>query len=288
MAVLALSNPVVQSYIVYSAILALKLISVSAMTTIARMTRGSFGNPEDAKAFRGKVKFDDPVVERIRRAHLNDLENIPAFWVLAALYLTTEPVAAWATLLFRVYTLCRIIYTIVYALIPLPQPTRSIAYGVPSIIKWYMGYQVALYYISAFSYIVYSAILALKLLSVSAMTAIARMTRGIYANPEDAKTLKGKVKFDDPVVERIRRAHLNDLENIPAFWVLAALYLTTGPVAAWATLLFRVYTVSRIIHTIVYALIPLPQPARGIAYGIPYIIKWYMGIQVALYYISAV
>ncbi|KPJ13602.1 Microsomal glutathione S-transferase 1 [Papilio machaon] len=137
------------------------------------------------------------------------------------------------------------------------------------------------------SYIVYSAILALKLISVSTMTAIARMTRGVFANPEDAKTLKGKVKYDDPVVERIRRAHLNDLENIPAFWVLGALYLTTGPVAAWATLLFRVYAVSRIVHTIVYALIPLPQPARGIAFGVPYLIKWYMGFQVILYYISA-
>ncbi|XP_045542571.1 microsomal glutathione S-transferase 1-like [Papilio machaon] len=149
MAVLALSNPVVQSYIVYSAILALKLISVSTMTAIARMTRGVFANPEDAKPLKGKVKYDDPVVERFRRAHLNDLENIPAFWVLGALYLTTGPVAAWAMLLFRVYAVSRIVHTIVYALIPLPQPARSIAFLVPCLIKWYMGFQVALYYISA-------------------------------------------------------------------------------------------------------------------------------------------
>ncbi|XP_068628294.1 microsomal glutathione S-transferase 1-like [Battus philenor] len=138
------------------------------------------------------------------------------------------------------------------------------------------------------SFFVYSAILALKVLCVGALTGINRMIRGVYANPEDAKSLKGKVKLDDPVVERLRRAHLNDLENIPAFWVLGALYLTTGPVAAWATLLFRVYTVSRIIHTIVYAVIPMPQPTRAIAYAIPFFIKWYLGIQVVLYYITAV
>ncbi|CAH2099875.1 unnamed protein product [Euphydryas editha] len=136
------------------------------------------------------------------------------------------------------------------------------------------------------SYILYSAILALKLLSVSTLTTLVRISKGVFANPEDAK-LGGKVKLDDPAVERTRRAHRNDLENIPAFWILGALYVTTGPAAAWATLLFRVYTVSRIIHTIVYAVIPFPQPARGIAYGIPYLIKWYMGVQVILYYITA-
>lgn len=114
------------------------------------------------------------------------------------------------------------------------------------------------------------------------------MGKGSFSNPEDAKLFRGKVKFDDATIERVRRAHLNDLENIPAFWLLGALYLTTGPMTAVATNLFRVYTVFRIIHTIVYAVIPLPQPSRAIAYAVPYIIKWYMGIQVILYYITAV
>nr|AIH07603.1 microsomal glutathione S-transferase 1-1 [Spodoptera litura] len=138
------------------------------------------------------------------------------------------------------------------------------------------------------SYIVYSAILAIKLLSLAPMTGVTRVIRGVFANPEDAKSVKGgKVKYDDPVVERIRRAHLNDLENIPAFWVLGALYVTTGPVAAWATLLFRVYTLGRILHTIVYAVVPLPQPARAIAFTVPMFVSFYMGLQVVLYYITA-
>ncbi|XP_046968673.1 uncharacterized protein LOC124536223 [Vanessa cardui] len=287
MSVIPISNPVVQSYILYSAILALKLISVSALTALTRMTRGIYANPEDAKALRGKVKFDDPAVERTRRAHLNDLENIPAFWILGALYVTTSPVAAWATLLFRVYTVSRIIHTIVYAVVPLPQPARAIAYIVPSVIMWYMGVQVVLYYISALSYIVYSGILALKVLAMGVLTARQRYRKKVFANEEDAKKTKGIVKFDDPDVERVRRAHLNDLENIPVFWVLGALYLTTGPSSALATLLFRVYTAGRVLHTIVYAVKPLPQPARGIAYGIPYLIKWYMGFKVISHYLTA-
>ncbi|KAG6458651.1 hypothetical protein O3G_MSEX010977 [Manduca sexta] len=137
------------------------------------------------------------------------------------------------------------------------------------------------------SYILYSGILGLKLLSVTVLTTRVRMAKKVFANEEDAKKTKGKVKYDDPDVERVRRAHLNDLENIPAFWVLGALYLTTSPAAAWATLLFRVYTVGRVLHTIVYAVKPLPQPARGIAFGIPYLITLYMGVKVVMHYISA-
>ncbi|CAK1548527.1 unnamed protein product [Leptosia nina] len=149
MIALSISNPVVQAFIVHSAILGIKVLAMSGLTAIARMTKKVFSNPEDAKFLKGKVKFDDPTVERVRRAHLNDLENIPVFWVLGALYLTTNPAAAWAILLFRVYTVCRIVHTLVYAVVPLPQPTRAIAFLVPVVIKYYMGIQVVLYYITA-------------------------------------------------------------------------------------------------------------------------------------------
>lgn len=138
------------------------------------------------------------------------------------------------------------------------------------------------------SFAVYSGVLALKVLGVSILTSRARYAKKVFANPEDAKhNPNAKIKFDDPDVERVRRAHLNDLENIPAFWVLGALYLTTSPEAAFATTLFRVYTAGRILHTIVYAVKPLPQPARGIAFGIPFMICIYMGIKVVSHYASA-
>nr|XP_034841145.1 microsomal glutathione S-transferase 1-like [Maniola hyperantus] len=137
------------------------------------------------------------------------------------------------------------------------------------------------------SYIIYSSVLALKVLGMSVLTGMVRHKKKVFANEEDAKATKGVVKFNDPDVERTRRAHLNDLENIPAFWVLGALYLTTGPATELATLLFRVFTAGRILHTIVYAVKPLPQPARAIAFGIPYFINWYMGLKIVSHYISA-
>ncbi|MBH0219546.1 hypothetical protein GH793_15245 [Listeria monocytogenes] len=137
------------------------------------------------------------------------------------------------------------------------------------------------------SYLLYSAILALKVLAVAFLTGKARANKNVYANPEDARARKGVVKYDDPDVERVRRAHLNDLENIPVFWVLGALYLTTAPSAWLATTLFRVYTAGRVMHTLVYAVKPLPQPARGIAFGIPLMITFYMGVKVILHYSSA-
>ncbi|CAH0600476.1 unnamed protein product [Chrysodeixis includens] len=137
------------------------------------------------------------------------------------------------------------------------------------------------------SYIVYSAVLGMKMFAVTFLTTKVRVSKKVFANEEDAKSAKGKVKFDDQDVERVRRAHLNDLENIPAFWVLGALYLTTGPSAFLATTLFRLFAAGRIIHTIVYAVTPLPQPARGLAFGVPMFINIYMGFKVIQTYASA-
>ncbi|XP_050358607.1 microsomal glutathione S-transferase 1-like [Nymphalis io] len=130
------------------------------------------------------------------------------------------------------------------------------------------------------SYVLCSIILGLKILIMAILTARVQYKKKVFANEEDAEKTKGIVKFDDLDVERVRRAHLNDLENIPVFWILGAFYLTTGPPSEWATLLFRVYTASRVIHTIVYAIRPLPQPARGFAYDIPNFIMLYMGVKI--------
>lgn len=137
------------------------------------------------------------------------------------------------------------------------------------------------------TFIFYSAVLALKLLAVVVLTARQRFKKGVFANPEDLHKKGAKVKFDDQDVERVRRAHLNDLENIPVFWILGALYLTTSPEAWLAQLLFRLFAGFRILHTYVYAVNPLPQPSRAIAFFIPYVINWYMGVQIIMYYLSS-
>ncbi|XP_054286793.1 microsomal glutathione S-transferase 1-like [Macrosteles quadrilineatus] len=131
------------------------------------------------------------------------------------------------------------------------------------------------------AYLFYSCVLALKMLSMSLLTAKARFKKMVFANPEDAamQPKKGKVKFDDPDVERVRRAHLNDLENIPVFLIVALVYLATDPNPVIAINIFRVFTAARIIHTITYAIVPLPQPSRALAFGVGFIATGYMAFQ---------
>ncbi|XP_044728190.1 microsomal glutathione S-transferase 1-like isoform X1 [Chrysoperla carnea] len=152
------------------------------------------------------------------------------------------------------------------------------------------------------AWLFYNAILVLKMLAMSVLTAKQRMTKKashvdlkilmvyyytyfvyyflkVFANPEDAKGFKqAKVRFDDEDVERVRRAHLNDLENILVYFLASYLYIFTNPSAFVAVNLFRVYTLARIVHTLVYAVIPLPQPARGFSWGVGYGITIYMGV----------
>lgn len=78
------------------------------------------------------------------------------------------------------------------------------------------------------------------------------------------------------------RAHLNDLENIPLFFVIGFVYLLTNPSVVVATWLFRLYTAARFTHTYVYAIHVIPQPARGLSWGIGYAITGYMAVQSAL------
>ncbi|CAD0195462.1 unnamed protein product [Chrysodeixis includens] len=136
------------------------------------------------------------------------------------------------------------------------------------------------------SYIVYSAVLAMKMFAITFLTTKVRVSKKVFANAEDAKANNGTVKFDDPDVERVRRAHLNDLENIPAFWVLGALYLTTGPSAFLATTLFRLFAAGRIIHTIFYAVTSIPR-VRGFGFASSFLVNVYMGLQVILFYLTS-
>ena len=76
--------------------------------------------------------------------------------------------------------------------------------------------------------------------------------RQVFSNPEDAKSHDSKVKFDDPDVERVRRAHLNDLENVVPFLLLCPLYLCTGPSPWLAGNLIRGFAAARILHTVSY------------------------------------
>ncbi|NP_001156173.1 microsomal glutathione S-transferase 1-like [Acyrthosiphon pisum] len=136
------------------------------------------------------------------------------------------------------------------------------------------------------TYVFYTAILVLKVLAMAPLTAKQRFAKMVFANPEDAKmNPKSKVKYDDADIERVRRAHLNDLENIPLFIIVCFGYLLTIPNVYIAINLIRLFVASRIIHTIVYAVVVLPQPARGLSWFAGFATTVYMAVQVILSFV---
>ncbi|NQU70407.1 MAG: MAPEG family protein [Rhodospirillales bacterium] len=54
-------------------------------------------------------------------------------------------------------------------------------------------------------------------------------------------------------VDRSRRMHRNDLENIPAFLVCGLLFVVAGPSYLLASILMYGFVGARLIHALVYA-----------------------------------
>ncbi len=108
-------------------------------------------------------------------------------------------------------------------------------------------------------YAIAAAVMILKVMSMSWLTVV-RMLRanGAYRSPEDTKqTLlnpKASATQTDPIegVERVRRIHMNDLENVPFFLAAGFLYVLTGPSLLVAQVLFYGYVVTRLLHFVAY------------------------------------
>merc|ERR1712243_224596 len=72
-------------------------------------------------------------------------------------------------------------------------------------------------------------VLIAKFLLMSFLTARQRFANLVFANPEDTVgSSKAKVNFANDNVERVRRAHQNDIENIVPFAILSGLYLAVA------------------------------------------------------------
>merc|ERR1712183_564700 len=117
------------------------------------------------------------------------------------------------------------------------------------------------------TYAFYSGVIIAKVLVMSLLTARQRFATLTFISSEDVagKEKDGlKVGVNDNV-ERVRRAHQNDIENIFPFLFLGLLYIFTNPALATAKLVFRIFVGARILHTVVYLNV-VPQPARALAF----------------------
>ncbi|CAF1245823.1 unnamed protein product [Adineta ricciae] len=127
----------------------------------------------------------------------------------------------------------------------------------------------------------YAAISTLKMMAMSLLTSRERFVKNAFANPEDiqlGRDKQAKVTLTDPDVERVRRNHLNDIENIVPFVIIGILYVSINPSSTTALWHFRTFFFSRIFHTIAYQL-PLPQPSRAVGFAIGYATTMSMAIQ---------
>ena len=130
------------------------------------------------------------------------------------------------------------------------------------------------------AFITCGSVLVIKMMAMSIITGRLRKKHGVPASPEDVVFLKGKTPVESHAdVDRVRRAHLNDVENIPLYFFAGFGYLFTEPDPTVAVNLFRIYALARIAHTLVYAIFVVPQPARGLSWGVGYGITGYMAIR---------
>jgi len=110
------------------------------------------------------------------------------------------------------------------------------------------------------TYMIAAAIMILKLMAQGWMT-VYRMLKieSGWATPEDLQVglinrnpRPEQLELND-YVDRSRRIHRNDLENIPAFLACGLLFVIAGPSLLLANIVMYGFVGVRLIHTVAYA-----------------------------------
>jgi len=110
------------------------------------------------------------------------------------------------------------------------------------------------------TYMVTAAIMILKVMGQGWMT-VYRMLKvqAGWASPEDLqpglinrKPSPEQLEVND-YVDRSRRMHRNDLENIPAFLACGLIFVATGPSLVLANSMMYGFVAARLLHTLAYA-----------------------------------
>lgn len=121
MSQLTFANPVFAAYVIAATIMILKAASMSWLTVVRMMqVKGGFRSPEDLRKTPLNPTPDpkqlepNDAVERVRRIHLNDLENIPFFLAAGFLYVLTDPPVVLAKVLFYTYVVTRLLHFLAY------------------------------------------------------------------------------------------------------------------------------------------------------------------------------
>ena len=109
------------------------------------------------------------------------------------------------------------------------------------------------------TYMIAAAIMIVKIMGQGWMT-VYRMLKSDsgLASPEDLqvglvnKNPRPEQLERNDYVDRSRRMHRNDLENIPAFLACGLLYVATGPTVLMANILMYGFVGARLLHAAAY------------------------------------
>jgi glutathione S-transferase len=118
---LSLQDPVFATYVIAATLMILKAVSMSWLTVVRMMQeKGGFRSPEDLRRTALNPAPDpqqlerNERVDRIRRIHMNDLENLPFFLAAGFLYVLTGPPLLLAQVLLYGYVLSRLLHFAAY------------------------------------------------------------------------------------------------------------------------------------------------------------------------------
>jgi len=141
---LSLQDPLFATYVIAATLMILKAVSMSWLTVIRMMSaRSGFRSPEDLKKTplnpvpHASQLEPDERVERIRRIHLNDVENLPFFLASGFLYVLTQPPLLLAQWLLYGYVVSRLLHFLAY-LTARTHDTRATLWTLGSLILVFM------------------------------------------------------------------------------------------------------------------------------------------------------
>jgi glutathione S-transferase len=118
---LSLQNPLFATYVIAATLMIFKAVGMSWLTVMRMMqVNGGFRSPEDLRKTPLNPSPDprqlepNERVDRIRRIHLNDLENLPFFLVAGFLFILTGPPLVLAQWLLYGYVVSRFLHFLAY------------------------------------------------------------------------------------------------------------------------------------------------------------------------------
>ena len=137
-----LTDPATRTYVITSTILGAHLLLMALWTGTVRTLRKEWVNSEDAAFNKAKLtEVEHPDVARVKRAHLNGIENLIPFLIVGGLYVAfAKPSPTAAAIYLWTFTAVRLAHTFFY--LAHKQPFRTITFAVGVLATFGMAFQV--------------------------------------------------------------------------------------------------------------------------------------------------